>query len=205
MDAMALDHERFEKLYMEFHPRVLGVCRRMLESRDEAQDAANDIFLRLPVALKSYDPAQPFSRWISRVAGNYCIDLLRKRRATSRVLETLDPGKPEPPAPGRSPFEQLVLKETSSSVRAALFDLPEHYLVPLLMRYFSDLSYDEIAETLGTSRAHIAVLIFRAKQQLRGILASAEPAERSKRRNRSRPGTAGKWFWGAAPVFGVPF
>jgi RNA polymerase sigma factor (sigma-70 family) len=65
MDVMALDHDLLERLYLEFHPRVLGVCRRMLQSHDEAQDAANDVFLRLPDALKSYDPAQPFSRWIA--------------------------------------------------------------------------------------------------------------------------------------------
>ena len=205
MDGTTLDHDVFEKLYVEFHPRVLALCRRMLESHDEAQDAANDVFLRLPDAMKTYDPAQLFSRWILRVAGNYCIDLLRRRRAASRVLEPVNPEGPEPAASTRSPFEELVSKETSGAVRDAIFALPEHYLVPVVMRYFSDLTYDEIAETLGTSRAHVAVLIFRAKQQLRRMLASGKLVRNRSRRKGSRSSAPRKWLWGAAPVFGVPF
>lgn len=204
MDVMSLDRDMFEKLYVEFHPRVMAVCRRMLESHDEAQDAANDVFLRLPEAMKTYDPAQPFSRWITRVAGNYCIDLLRKRQAAGRVLEPVNPDWPEPAALSRSPFEELLFKETSGAVRDAVFALPEHYLAPLVMRYFSDLTYDEIAETLGTSRAHIAVLIFRAKQQLRRILASGEPARKRSRR-KPHSSSARKWLWARVPVLGIPF
>jgi Sigma-70, region 4 len=99
--------------------------------------------------------------------------------------------------------EELLFRETSAAVRDAIFALPEPYLVPLVMRYFGDLSYDEIAEALGTSRAHIAVLIFRAKQQLRRILASGEPASERSRRKRSRSKEPRKWLWGAAPVFGL--
>ena len=203
MDVMSLDRDMFEKLYVEFHPRVLAVCRRMLESHEEAQDAANDVFLRLPESMKTYDAAQPFARWITRVAGNYCIDLLRKRRAAGRVLEPVNPDRPEPAALSRSPFEELLVKETSGAVRDAVFALPEHYLAPLVMRYFSDLTYDEIAETLGTSRAHVAVLIFRAKQQLRRILASGEPARKRSRR-KPHSSAARKWLWAGAPVFGMP-
>jgi RNA polymerase sigma-70 factor (ECF subfamily) len=170
----------------------------MLESHEEAQDAANDVFLRLPEAVKTYDPAQPFSRWISRVAGNYCIDLLRKRRAASRVLEPVQPDGPEPAAASRSPFEELLSQETSGALRDAIFALPEHYLVPLVMRYFSDLSYDEIAETLGTNRAHVAVLIFRAKQHLRHMLASGKPAQRPGKRSPSR--RPRNWIWRTAPM-----
>jgi RNA polymerase sigma-70 factor, ECF subfamily len=204
MDRVALDNELFEKLYLDFHPRVLALCRRMLESHEEAQDAANDIFLRLPDAMRTYDRAQPFARWILRVTGNYCIDLLRKRRAAGRIIEPANPDAPEPPAATPSPFEALLSQERSGEVRDAIFALPEHYLVPLVMRYFSDLSYDEIAETLGTSRAHVAVLIFRAKQQLRRILASGGPA-RNRLRNGSRASAPPQWAWAAAPVFGLPF
>src|SRR5579859_214694 len=194
MDAIALDRDVFERLYVEFHPRVLAVCRRMLQSHDEAQDAANDVFLRLPDAMKSYDSAQPFSRWISRVAGNYCIDLLRRRRAASRVLEPVNPEGPEPVALNRSPFEDLLSEETSGAVRDAILALPEHYLVPLVMRYFSELSYDEIAQRLGTSRAHIAVLIFRAKQRMRRILVSGETASKRSRK-RAPSNVRRKWAW----------
>ena len=205
MASVALNRDVFEKLYVEFHPRVLAICRRVLESQEEAQDAANDVFLRLPESIKTYDPALPFSRWISRVAGNYCIDLLRKRQASSRVVDPAGLNGNEPAASSRSPFEEVLVKERSGAVRDAIFALPEHYLVPLVMRYFSDLTYDEIAEALGTSRAHVAVLIFRAKQQLRRILASGQPAQKLSRDKRSRTPGSRRWIWEAAPVFGVPF
>ena len=166
----ALDPSDFERLYREHHPRVLTICRRLLGSSDEAEDAANDVFTRLPGALRTYDSSQPFSPWISRVAGNYCVDLLRRRRAEQRLLAPADPDAPEPPAPAASPLHDLLTREQTEAVRQALASLPERYLVPLVMRYYSDLNYDEIADTLGTNRGRIAVLIFRAKQRLQKSL-----------------------------------
>lgn len=180
-----LEQSEFENLYREHHPRVLAICRQMLGSPDEAEDAANDVFARLPGSWRTYDRAQPFGRWLARVAGNYCIDLLRKRRAERRLLEPADPEAPEPPAPLASPLHDLLSKEQSGAVREALFALPERYLVPLVMRYYSDLSYDEIAQTLGASRATVAVLIFRAKQLLRKSL--SQPAEGGLPQPQTRP------------------
>ena len=74
----------FAGVYQEFHPTVLRLCHYMLGSREEAEDAANDIFVRLPRAIETYDSTQPFSRWLSRVASNYCVDLLRARRFYER-------------------------------------------------------------------------------------------------------------------------
>jgi RNA polymerase sigma-70 factor, ECF subfamily len=170
MITACLDQHEFELLYREQHPRVLAICSRMLGSPDEAEDAANDVFTRLPAALRTYDSKQPFSRWISRVASNHCIDLLRKRSAELKLLEPADEASSEPAAPVQSPLHQLLSREATDAVREALFSLPERYLVPLVMRYYSDLSYDAIADTLGANRATVAVLIFRAKKLLRKSL-----------------------------------
>ena len=160
--ANLIGGDSLDSLYREFHPRVLAICRHVLGSSDQAEDAANDIFVRLPGALEAYDPAQPFKPWLSKVAGNYCIDLLRKRRSEQRVLQPAGPEAPEPAAPWNSPLHELLGQEEAAVMRDALISLPEHYFVPLVMRYYSDLSYDEIAEVLGTSRTRVAVLIFRA-------------------------------------------
>jgi RNA polymerase sigma-70 factor, ECF subfamily len=165
-----LDPSEFERLYREHHARVLTICSRMLGSPDEAEDAANDVFARLPAALRTYDRSQPFSPWLSRVAGNYCVDLLRRRRAERRLLEPADPAAPEPPASTASPLHDLLTREQTEAVRQALASLPERYLVPLVMRYYSDLGYEEIAGILKTNRGRIAVLIFRAKQRLQKSL-----------------------------------
>jgi RNA polymerase sigma-70 factor, ECF subfamily len=205
-----IDPTEFERLYREHHPRVLTICSRMLGSPDEAEDAANDVFTRLPGALRTYDPAQPFSPWLSRVAGNYCVDLLRKRRAERRLLEPADPDAPEPTAPGGSPLHDLLTQEQTEAVRQALASLPERYLVPLLMRYYGDLSYEEIADTLGTSRGRVAVLIFRAKQRLQKSLAEnrrEQTADRGARASGRQSAPANPWvqqaIHGPLPVFGT--
>jgi RNA polymerase sigma-70 factor (ECF subfamily) len=201
-----IDPDSFDRLYREFHPRVLAICRHLLGSSDQAEDAANEIFLRLPASLQAYDPAQPFRPWLSKVAGNYCIDLLRKRRSEQRVLQPADPEAPEPPAPLSSPLHKLLGQEEAGVLRDALVSLPEHYFVPLVMRYYSDLSYDEIAEALGTSRTRVAVLIFRAKQKLGRVLAGQGAKRRSGQRNRKqaagRRTKVGRWL--ETPAFGLP-
>src|SRR5690348_6102516 len=164
------DPEAFTQLYLEFYPSVLRLCHYLLGSREEAEDAANDIFVRLPRALKTYDTKQPFSRWLSRVASNYCVDVLRMRRSEQRVLVPADPEAPEPAAPAISPLQELLSQEEEEAVRAAIARLPEQYRAPLVLRYYNELSYDEIADNLGLSRAHVATLIFRAKIELRRIL-----------------------------------
>ncbi|HXJ95513.1 MAG TPA: sigma-70 family RNA polymerase sigma factor [Terriglobia bacterium] len=207
--ANALNVDDFARIYQQFHPRVLMICRRMLGSPEEAEDAANDVFLKLPGSLETYDSSQPFDRWLARVAGNHCIDLLRRRRSEQRIIQPGHDELPEPAAPLRSPVEDLLSKESSDAVRDAIFALPERYLVPLVMRYFSDLSYNEIAGMLGTSKANVGLLIFRAKQQLRAILAGGEarlpragrvkPLGRPGRRNR-----ATGWLGQPAAVLGAP-
>jgi RNA polymerase sigma-70 factor, ECF subfamily len=179
MTSVALEPEVFDKLYRQFHPRVLTICRQRLGSLEQAEDAASDVFARLPGAVRSYDPEQPFGRWISRVAANYCVDLLRKQRAEHRVLEPAGRTPPEPAASTRSPLGELLSKEEASVLGDALFRLPERYFVPLVMHYFSDLGYNQIAEALGTTRASVAVLIFRGKQKLRRILSEARTDSRA--------------------------
>lgn len=165
------DRQAYSEVYREFHPRVLGLCRYLLGSSDEAEDASNEVFARLPVAVKTYDTTLPFSRWLASVASHYCIDLLRRRRSERRVLEPADPEAPEPAAPVTSPLEDLLAQEERTAVRAAIARLPERYSVPLVMRYYTELSYEEIAERLGVSHENVKTLIFRAKEKLRKSLA----------------------------------
>lgn len=176
------DHEAYGELYAEFHPRLLGLCQYLLGSPDDAEDASNEVFVRLPAALRSYDASMPFSRWLTSVAGHYCVDLLRRRRSERRVLEPARPGHPEPPAPDRSPLEGLMAQEDERQVREAIARLPERYAAPLVLRYYNELSYDEIAQRLGTSRDNVKTLIFRAKERLRQAL--------TKKKSRPRAGSA---------------
>jgi RNA polymerase sigma-70 factor (ECF subfamily) len=164
--------EAFAELYIEYHPRVVGLCSHLLGSKDDAEDAASDVFARLPKAIKTYDRAQPFSRWLSRVAANYCVDLLRIRRSEQRLFELRDAEAPDPAAPDASPLQDLLSSEERERVRTAVARLPERYRVPLVLRYYHELTYNEIARILGLNRGNVATLIFRAKEALRRTVAA---------------------------------
>ena len=162
--------EAFAALYREFYPRVLGICRRLLGSHVEAEDASSEVFLRLPRALVSYNRNLPFGRWLSTVAGRYCLDLLRRRTVERRRFRPLSSDRPEPAAPSGSPLESLLSWEEQAVVRSAMARLPKTYRVPLKLRYYCDLSYSEISNALGLSPGTVKTRIFRAKKELQAIL-----------------------------------
>ncbi len=172
--AGADDAGALADLYREFHPRVFGLCRYMLGSREEAEDAASEIFARLPKAMKSYDASLPFPRWLLSVTSHYCVDLLRKRRVEQRVFETTEPEAQEPASTSPSPLQELLASEAREAVQEAIQGLSERYRLPLVLRYYNDLSYEEIAGVLGSTRANVAILIFRAKQELRAKLSKVK-------------------------------
>jgi RNA polymerase sigma-70 factor, ECF subfamily len=165
------DRDAYRELFREFHPRVASVCGYLLGSPDEAKDAASEVFARLPAALNTYDSTRPFSSWLLTVAGHYCIDLLRRRQSERRFLEPADPEAPEPTTSAASPLQELLSEEERLAVRSAVAGLPERYRLPLVLRYYHELSYDEIARDLELTRANVATLIFRAKEELRRVLA----------------------------------
>lgn len=171
--ARAGDAEAFAELYRLFFRRVRGLCRHLLGSEPAAEDAASEVFLRARHAMDRYDTAQPFSRWLLAIASHHCIDLLRRRGAERRLFSAEEVEAAEPLAAGPSPLAELVAAEQRATVRAAVERLPERYRLPLVLRYYSELSYDDIARALGLPRNTVANLIFRAKQELRWTLAPA--------------------------------
>lgn len=178
---------RLGELYTRFHPQVLRLCLYFLGSMEEAEDAASEIFARLPRALESYDPAQSLEPWLSRVASNYCVDVLRRRRSEQRIFQPANPEWHEPAADSVSPLRQVLSNEEGEIVRQALARLPEHYRLPLIQRYWQDLGYHEIAQNLGLTRANVATLIFRAKKALQGALAVEATGQRGR-----------QWAWSAS-------
>jgi RNA polymerase sigma-70 factor, ECF subfamily len=171
--AMNDDADALGELYRLFRTRVFGLCRHLLGQPEDAEDATSEVFSRLPKALKSYEASLPFPRWLLSVTSHYCVDRLRRRQLEQRLFQ------PEPvealtlPVREASPLQQVISEENRDRVKKAIEALAEQYRIPLALRYYGDLSYDEIAQQLSLNRANVATLIFRAKQQLRRALESA--------------------------------
>jgi RNA polymerase sigma-70 factor (ECF subfamily) len=172
--AAAGDVEAFAGLYERFRRPVWGLCWRLLGSREAADDAASEVFLKAQQAIMSYDATHPFPAWLMSIARNYCVDQLRRRGVEQRLFEASEPGPEAAPAADPSPLAALVTAESREAVRRAIDTLPDHYRAPIVLRYYTELSYDEIAETLRLKRNHVAVLLFRARQELRRALARVE-------------------------------
>ena len=171
MNALAeqlMDTERdFEDIYRENHRKVFNLCAYLLNSHNAAEDAAHEVFIRAQRRMDTYDPALPFSRWILKVASNYCIDVLRRRGLERRLFgvndsEALDLSSSQP-----GPLSQVLSTEQGKVVRQALAALPDKFRVPLVLAYYNEYSYDQIAAIMRIPRNTVATLLFRGKQLLR--------------------------------------
>lgn len=166
--------ESFEELYRTHYRRVFGLCRKLLGTPDQAEDATQEVFLRAHRAFKGYDREQSFSGWILKIAGNFCVDVVRRRTKERQLLGEQAAEAQEAESDAPTAVGELIASEQAEQVRGAIESLPEKYRIPLVLAYYGDSSYDTIAATLGVSRNHVGVLILRGKQQLRRSLSESD-------------------------------
>lgn len=161
------DKAAFGMLIEAYQAPVYNLAYRMLNNAREAEEAAQEAFIRAYTRLDSYDPNRKFSTWLLSITSNYCIDLIRKRRA---ILLSID--EPLPPHPALMsdredrPESQVMAGEQEDLVQSLLDELPEEYREAVVLRYWYDLSYEEIAEIMNTSISAIKSRLFRARRQL---------------------------------------
>ena len=167
--AQAGDAEAWGELYRVYAPAIFRFCRRAMPTREDAEDATMEIFMKLKDKLVQYDQTRSFAAWLYRVAANHCWDLLRRRKSRQDKetddLENVPLAHPDP-----SQLDKLIEQRTSEEVRRALNRLGARARMALVMRYYSDMSYDEIADALGVRRAFVGVVLLRARHELRRAL-----------------------------------
>src|SRR5450631_1695542 len=134
--AQGHDAEALGEIYRLYARRVFGLCRYMLDSRESAEDATSEVFLKLQRSIESYDSSVPFPRWLLRVTGNQCIDALRRRERGRQVIVEVEDGVAviEATSPEPSPLSAVLGTEARAQVRDAIAHLPENYRVPLVLR-----------------------------------------------------------------------
>ncbi|HEY2459122.1 MAG TPA: sigma-70 family RNA polymerase sigma factor, partial [Candidatus Acidoferrum sp.] len=163
------DADAWGDLYREYAPAIFRFCRRAMPTREDAEDATMEIFMKLRDKLSQYDQERSFTAWLYKVAANHCWDLLRRRRIR-QDKETEDVTEMPLENPDPNQLERLIEERTSEEVRKALDKLGVRARMALVMRYYSDMSYDEIADALGVRRAFVGVVLLRARHELRQAL-----------------------------------
>ncbi len=169
------DKQAFSQLVQAYQRPVYNLTYRMLGNSEEAEDAAQETFLRAYARLGQYDPQMKFSTWVFSIANHHCIDRLRKRRAThisiddNPVLENLQVDTPQPE-------HQALAQEQSIELQGLINLLEPEYRTPLVLRYWEEMSYEEIAEAMGVTVAAVKSRLFRARQQLMALYESDQSA-----------------------------
>lgn len=173
------DPEAFRELMERFARPVTNVAARLLDNRADAEEVAQDVFLRLYQRPPQLDPSARLFTWIYRVTVNRCLDVLRHRGRRPQTVSWDEPAEGEggeplqgrvPAAAGPTPSEQLARSETAAAVRRVVAGLPEPLRVPLVLSTFEELSQQEIAEILHLSPKAVERRLSRARQLLKSRL-----------------------------------
>jgi RNA polymerase sigma-70 factor (ECF subfamily) len=156
--------EAYGELVRRYQGSVFGVCYRMLGERQEAEDLAQDAFLRGYERLSTFDLAYPFGPWIRRVAANLCLNWLQRRRPVWVDLD--DETGLQGRAPGPLPEASAERRQAAEEIRRAILALPPAYRVVVELRHYQDASYEEIAAELHLPVSDVKSHLFRARRIL---------------------------------------
>jgi len=160
------DQAAFAKLVEAYQAPVYNLAYRLLGNSVEAEDAAQEAFIRAYTRLETYDPARKFSSWLLSIASHYCIDMLRRRPVNFLSMEDLPP-MVELSMPATSQPEQvLIRRQAADDVQRLLDTLPPSYRTPVILRYWYDMSYREIAETMEVTESTVKTRLHRARAKL---------------------------------------
>ena len=154
------DRNAFGELVTCYQTGVFNVCYRLLHERTEAEDLAQETFMRAYDRLHIFDLDREFGPWIRRIAANLCLNYLESRKVTVQLDEERDADE------NRRPEQQVEVQERSAQIRDALFSLPPHYRVVIELRHYQELSYDEIASELKIPLSDVKSHLFRARKLL---------------------------------------
>lgn len=159
------DQLAFGKLVQAYQRPVYNLAYRMLGNAAEAEDAAQETFVRMYTKLHTYQPDRKLSSWVLSIASHYCIDRLRRRRFNWLSLDE-EPVAAVLPSRQRGPEESALCRETRDEVQTLVDRLAPGYRAPLILRYWHELSYAEIAEVMGLSVEAVKSRLHRARLQL---------------------------------------
>ena len=168
----------FDVLLERYKSLVYSVVLRMVNCKEDANDQAQEVFIKLYKNIEKYSPEFKFSTWIIRIATNHVIDFRRRNKFAGQVsdLETAtDSGMITAAAP--SPEDTYIAKEQSEMLHTAIENLPDMYKIPIVLYHSQGLSYQEIADIVDEPMSKVKNRIFRARKLLKEALIGMKRGE----------------------------
>ena len=162
----------YGELVRRYQTAVFNVAYRLLGRRVEAEDAAQEAFLRAYRALDRFDLERPFAPWIKRITTNLCLNWLESAQARTQLLAA-EMARPDQPVSmddwaqtAPSPEQTVVREEQTTRLHEAILALPPRYRVAIELRHFQELSYEEMAEVMERPLSSVKSDLFRARKLL---------------------------------------
>jgi RNA polymerase sigma-70 factor (ECF subfamily) len=163
------DERAFEELVKRHTRPILNLVYRYVGDASRAEDVTQDIFVKVYRARMKYEPKAKFSTWLYRVAVNHCLNDIRSRKSQPSLATPINDLLEHPS--GEDPDARLRREELRRAVKDALDALPENQRMAVLLARYQELSYEQIAETMGMSLEAVKSVLFRAKENLQRALA----------------------------------
>jgi RNA polymerase sigma-70 factor (ECF subfamily) len=163
----------FEQLVERHQALVIGTVGRMLGNNSDAEDVAQQVFVRVWKSAERYRPTAKFTTWLLTITRNLVFNEARRRKRHPGDLLDVHEGEEAlalVDSAGRVPDEQLLEAELQREIDRAILALPEKQRMAVVLRRYEDKSYEEIGEVLGLSIAAVKSLLFRARTELRTTL-----------------------------------
>ena len=170
------DRAAFAELVDKYQHRLLAVLRPIVGRREEAEDLAQEVFLRVYRTRHKYTPTARFATWLFTIANNLALNALRDRKRKPAVRLDADPAGSGPqtawePAAGTAPpAAGLHHRELAAAVQAALATLNDRQRLAVVLNKFEDMGYADIAAVMGLTVPAVKSLLCRAREQLRVAL-----------------------------------
>ncbi len=183
------DHDAFELLIVRYEAKIYSTCYYFLKNKEDAEDVAQEVIIKLYRKLHTYRKEAAFSTWLNYISANACRDYLRKKKRNQvyyldEDIQTKDGHlNREIASEDRLPDEVTEQKELQDLLQVALFTLSDEHRQILLMREYQTLSYEEIAEILELSIGTVKSRIYRARQDLKAYLSQSEHMQEYLRQN----------------------
>jgi len=169
------DKDCFGEIVSRYKNLVYSVVLRMVADKEEANDLAQEVFIKLYRNLEKYSDEFKFSTWTIRIATNHVIDWRRKKKQETVNIDDVAEGLTA--SNGASPEDEYIAQEQSRMLRDLVAGLPDIYRVPIVLYHEQGLSYQEIAEITDEPLSKVKNRIFRGRKMLKESLLGMKRGE----------------------------